>query len=194
MLNEKIKNISISEFFGGEVKMIAVECTEEVTKELSGILKENISFFDNELGNNFSIEKDERGKPCIKGECGYKYVSVAHADKLFICVFSKKRAVGTDTESMKRNVPYDTVTRLMSKFFTPAEREHLIAFSASAVFYTEEFLRMWTKKEAYVKMTGEGLSGLSSADTERIQGARIITREFKTEDGEFLISLCLSET
>lgn len=193
MLTSIVKRADLSEAFGGEVKIIAVECTEKVGAELSDLLKKNISFFDNGLGDNFTIEKDERGKPYINGVCGYKHVSVSHSEKLFVCAFSKNRAIGIDAEGLKRNVPYDTVTRLMSRFFTTAEREHLIAFSASAVFYTEEFLRMWTKKEAYVKMTGDGLPGLSRADTERINAARIIMREIETEDGEFLVSICLSE-
>ncbi|MBE6552515.1 MAG: 4'-phosphopantetheinyl transferase superfamily protein [Ruminococcaceae bacterium] len=191
MLTEKIKKIGASEFFGGDVLMIAAECTDEVKSELSDLLKKNISSLDSRLIGDFTIEKDERGKPYIKGECGYDHVSISHSEKLFTCAFSKKRAVGIDTEHIERNVSYDTITRLMSRYFTPAEREHLIAFSASAVFYTEEFLRMWTKKEAYVKMTGEGLSGLSSADSERLSGVRFITRE--TDDGKYLISLCLSE-
>jgi 4'-phosphopantetheinyl transferase len=61
--------------------------------------------------------------------------------------------VGADIE-LPRPRRTDDIAR---RFFAPGENERLFAISALEA-RTDEFFRLWTCKEAFLKVTGEGLS------------------------------------
>jgi hypothetical protein len=73
--------------------------------------------------------------------------------------------------------------RLAARWFTEAERCVFAADPTAA-----QFLRIWTRKEAMVKYTGEGLRALACADSENValRGLRLCAYE---TDGA-LLTLC----
>lgn len=90
---------------------------------------------------------EDSGKPCVKGA----FVSISHSGDLCVCAVSD-RPVGIDTE--KTDGRYDKAVRLFNK----REREY-------ALKSPENFFIIWTKKEAALKITGEGIKGIQSVDT-----------------------------
>ena len=90
-------------------------------------------------------EKHRNEKPYFKD---YPFVrfSVSHSGSL---------VVGIDVEEIKEK-PYG---RIVERNFTAGE--------AAEVKDLESFLKVWTKKEAYLKLTGDGLSGLRSSDVSK---------------------------
>lgn len=85
------------------------------------------------------------GKP----ECEGLEFNLSHSGRMVACAVGEK-PVGCDVEQLR-----EAPKKLASRFFSEKEKEYLGAFSAKD--YDEEFYRLWTMKESYVKFTGEGL-------------------------------------
>lgn len=88
----------------------------------------------------------EQGKPMIEG----LEFSLSHSADLVICAVSDK-PVGCDVEKVRK-----TQTNVAERYFSRAERKYLGRFVEGE--YDKEFLRLWTMKESYAKMTGEGMA------------------------------------
>ena len=96
---------------------------------------------------------DEKGAPYIEGG----FVSVSDTAGFWACAFSD-RPVGIDIEEISRKVSPSAARKLHKD-----EREYLSALSEGSREWKEEFLSIWTKKESFSKMEGEGLKlGFSS--------------------------------
>ena len=87
----------------------------------------------------------EHGKPMIDG----LEFNLSHSGSLVLCAVSD-RPVGCDVEEL-REAPRGVAER----HFSDSEQAYLSQFSEEE--YDKEFFRLWTMKESYVKMTGEGL-------------------------------------
>ena len=88
---------------------------------------------------------DEHGKPKVEG----LEFSLSHSGNLVLCAVSEE-PVGCDIERL-REAPKGVAER----YFSDAEQAYLSHFSADE--HDREFFRIWTMKDSYVKMTGEGL-------------------------------------
>lgn len=86
------------------------------------------------------------GKP----QAGKVHFNLSHSGDLVICAVGQK-AVGCDIEKMGKE-PEGVAVR----FFHRKEAQYLQTFQEPE--RSEMFFRLWTWKESYVKMTGEGLS------------------------------------
>lgn len=91
-----------------------------------------------------AIQKDSHGKPVIDGF----HFNLSHTDGLVICAVGDQ-SVGCDAERMGL-APQGVAER----FFSETEKEY---FCSSEMSYDETFFRLWTMKESYIKMTGEGM-------------------------------------
>jgi 4'-phosphopantetheinyl transferase len=78
--------------------------------------------------------------------------NVSHADALAVYAVSNGRDIGVDVERIDRRVD----VRIADRFFSQHERAALRSTTAARV--TEAFFAIWTRKEAYIKGKGEGLS------------------------------------
>lgn len=94
------------------------------------------------------ILKDKRGKPYIDGHPDI-HVSITHTNGCVACAVSDS-PVGIDAECAG-----DIRQRVTQKMFTENERDY-------AGNSPERFFEIWTKKESYVKMTGDGLTHTAS--------------------------------
>jgi 4'-phosphopantetheinyl transferase len=79
--------------------------------------------------------------------------NVSHSHQLALLAFARCREVGIDVEYV---LPYRADARMAARFFAPQEVAALRALPETA--RTEAFFRCWTRKEAYVKARGQGLS------------------------------------
>lgn len=85
------------------------------------------------------------GKPEIEGVC----FNLSHSKNMVICAVGDKK-VGCDIEQISK-----APEKVANRFFTETEREHLSRYLGEEK--NKEFYRLWTMKESYMKMTGEGM-------------------------------------
>lgn len=91
---------------------------------------------------------DNNGKPQINNDIGINY-SISHSNNIVICAVSRNN-IGCDIEKIKT-----ISSNIAERFFCEGEKAYLKGFSDSE--FENEFFRLWTIKESYIKMIGTGL-------------------------------------
>ncbi|MFN2606621.1 MAG: 4'-phosphopantetheinyl transferase superfamily protein [Acidimicrobiales bacterium] len=99
------------------------------------------------------LSVDEWGKPVLAGVAGGPSFNVSHSGDVAVVAVADGRSVGVDVEVLRPGVGDLDVAR---RLFSPAERAALGAVAPEDV--DAAFLRVWTRKEAWVKAKGQGLS------------------------------------
>jgi 4'-phosphopantetheinyl transferase len=95
------------------------------------------------------------GKPSMavpRGELALSF-NLSHSDGIVVCAFTREQQVGVDVEKVRQDF---NVGEVAERFFSVAERDALRSLRAHEQH--EAFFRCWTRKEAYIKARGEGLS------------------------------------
>lgn len=119
------------------------------------------------------------GKPALVGSSGGSAVefNLSHSGDLALVAVSRGGPVGVDVEARNREVRH---IDLAERFFSPAERAALRALAHDREATTEGFFNAWTRKEAYLKATGHGITrGLHHFDvslTPRQPAALLVDR------------------
>lgn len=90
---------------------------------------------------NFRIVKNQFGKPYL--ENNEIYFNLSHSGKYVICAVSDKE-IGADIQIIK-----DANELVMEKCYSNDEREFVSS--------KEDFIKVWTLKESYIKKQGIGL-------------------------------------
>jgi 4'-phosphopantetheinyl transferase len=96
------------------------------------------------------------GKPALErgaGRSSELSFNVAHSDQLALFALALNRRIGVDLERLRANLDYEQIAE---QFFSPHERSALRALPAD--LKPEAFFNCWTRKEAFLKARGEGLS------------------------------------
>ena len=90
------------------------------------------------------ILKDTLGQPY--GEAGNKkyFISIAHTDQTVFCGISAEQGIGVDLEPTSREV-------------TERLRARILHSQETAPFIEMPAVQLWTLKEAYIKLRGQGL-------------------------------------
>ena len=99
------------------------------------------------------------GKPVLRG-CPDLHFSLSHSGNAVLCALDC-HPVGADIEMIRRK----NLEHLLSVFSDPEQASIALADSPETCF-----TRLWTRKESYLKLTGEGLTGTKAL------------REIPTED------------
>ena len=92
---------------------------------------------------NCDVLYKENGKP-YTSICP---ISISHSGENVLVGISEND-IGVDIEVIK---PFDK--RLISRYFTKSEQEFIKT--------DDDFFKIWTVKEAFLKLTGEGLKGIT---------------------------------
>lgn len=101
------------------------------------------------IGKPFSendISKTSNGKPYLSDNS--LYFSISHCDGMAVCALSET-PVGIDCESIRR-----TGTAVMKRCYSAGETQYVLTSADSDIMFS----RLWTLKECYVKMTGDGIA------------------------------------
>ncbi len=95
------------------------------------------------------------GKPALAPAFGDHHLSfnLSHSEHLAVIAVAIDRAIGVDVEMIK---PLDDFEAIASRFFT--EKENLALHSVPPSKRLRAFFNCWTRKEAVVKASGEGLT------------------------------------
>jgi 4'-phosphopantetheinyl transferase len=113
------------------------------------------------------IRYTEKGKPFVEGG---PFFSVSHSGDYAAAVVSQSAYVGIDIENTE-NMRGGKFSALAQKAFHPEE----LAYFAEKP-ERERFYEIWTQKEAFVKMKGEGLGlGLKTFTVLPLSGSRFPT-------------------
>ena len=95
------------------------------------------------------------GKPALTSEWGGDHLAfnLSHARGVAVYAFANDRRVGVDLEYTNRRIEFDHIAE---RFFS--SREVSLLRQLPSEKKPEAFFSCWTRKEAYIKARGEGLS------------------------------------
>jgi 4'-phosphopantetheinyl transferase len=106
--------------------------------------------------------------------------NVSHSGEVALLAFTQGRAVGVDVEKVRQDFEHEAIA---CRFFSEREQRQLAALAPEQRY--PGFFRCWTRKEAYIKAQGVGLSlPLDQFDVSLKQGddkALLATRPDHTE-------------
>ena len=115
------------------------------------------------------------------------HFNVSHSGMKALLAFALGREVGVDVEQIRYNIEHEALAK---RFFSPAEQQAIAALPFSE--QCAGFIRCWTRKEAYIKAHGTGLSlPLDGFDVSLVPGeqnALLATRPDAAEASRW--SLC----
>lgn len=101
----------------------------------------------------FSYSKQEKPSLAADDASGGITFNVSHSAEIALFAFTRRREIGVDVEEIRCDFEVETIA---NRFFSAKEKEQLAALPNDKKF--EAFFRCWTRKEAYIKATGDGLS------------------------------------
>jgi 4'-phosphopantetheinyl transferase len=134
-----------------------------------GLLREILSLYLRQSPDSLRFSYTSYGKPYLADECvgaGLRF-NLSHSGELALYAVSLRRELGVDIERIRTDVEH---AQIAAGFFSGPEVEALRALPAH--LQREAFFICWTRKEAYIKGIGEGLSlPLDSFDVSLMPGA-----------------------
>ena len=123
---------------------------------------QDLEFAYGDRGKPFLVNPDSRSQGSQKNSGSHSTIlqfNVSHSGGVALYAIALHRQVGIDLEEI-RSMP--NASQLAQRFFTQKEHAQLLAQPLSQ--QEQAFFRGWTRKEAYLKATGEGLGGLESVE------------------------------
>ncbi len=140
------------------------------------ILRNILGLYLNEAPVKIKFEYGPQGKPALaaelKAEADKLEFNLTHSNTLALIAVTYNHRIGIDLEYPKENV---AISELVERFFAPQE---VIVFRGLPPQQQQEaFYNAWTRKEAYMKACGGGLSvGLDRVEVSFVPGqaARIL--------------------
>ena len=102
------------------------------------------------LGDHLNVSPEKlvfnyeaKGKPKLPG----LHFNASHSNGMVLIAISPQVPIGVDIEFIR---PMEDMAQITKSFFSPPER--------AQVKNEKDFFRFWSRKEAFLKATGEGLS------------------------------------
>ena len=104
---------------------------------------------------DISFSYESSGKPKVAAPARGQSLefNLSHSGGYAVYAVAFKKRVGIDLEQFRADISYEQIAK---QFFSPEERDHIRSLPESRRLAA--FFFIWTRKEAYVKATGEGLS------------------------------------
>jgi 4'-phosphopantetheinyl transferase len=102
------------------------------------------------------FEYARHGKPALseKQNPGEIRFNLSHAEELAVCAITTGRAVGIDVEYIPRSL--SDADKIAKRFFSKQESDAFLKLPEAQK--REAFFNCWTRKEAFIKAIGEGLT------------------------------------
>lgn len=86
------------------------------------------------------------------------HFNISHTSSMIACGVTVNVPIGIDLEEKQRRIKNNIIS-FAQRYFSPYEVKLLTAISDPEVQH-EEFMKLWTLKEAYVKALGKGFSAM----------------------------------
>ena len=125
-----------------------------------GVLRDILSHYIKREPEDIFFHYNDYGKPALgKNFTGLNF-NVSHSGNIALYAVTCGREVGIDVEQIRPDFAEEPIAK---RFFSPAE---VAVFSDLAAHEKKEaFFSCWTRKEAFIKATGKGVSfGLDKFD------------------------------
>lgn len=123
------------------------------------------------------------GKPALAAGAAATHeltFNLSHSHEFVLYAFSRNRALGVDIEYMRSNVVFE---QIVERFFSPQEVKALRRLPVQS--RREAFFKGWTRKEAFIKAHGEGLSlPLDHFDVTLTPGEPVELKRFQDDPQE----------
>ncbi|HEX2093753.1 MAG TPA: 4'-phosphopantetheinyl transferase superfamily protein [Longimicrobiaceae bacterium] len=120
-----------------------------------GVLRMLLGRYLAESPRRVEFRYESHGKPVLAGgpaDRGVRF-NVSHSGELALFAFTRGRELGVDVELVHS---IEDAEQIAERFFSAAE--NAVFRSLPAELREEAFFNCWTRKEAYIKAVGEGLS------------------------------------
>lgn len=122
-----------------------------------GILREILSAYTATPAVSLRFVTGAHGKPALDGGSEIRF-NLSHAGNQVFYAVTLDREVGIDVERIRPDRDHAAIAQ---RFFSPEERHCIETLTGEA--QAQLFFRLWTRKEAYLKAQGTGISeGLGS--------------------------------
>jgi 4'-phosphopantetheinyl transferase len=120
-----------------------------------GVLRAILGLYLNRAPKSLSFCNSSHGKPSLACESGGDAIrfNVSHSHGVALYAFTRGREIGIDLEFIRCDLEAEQIA---DRFFSRSEIGTLRALPLSLRKYA--FFLCWTRKEAYIKARGEGLS------------------------------------
>lgn len=120
-----------------------------------GILRDILSRYLEVSPSALAFRYSTYGKPSLADVAAHERLrfNLSHAHEMALFAVTCGREVGIDIEYLHRTIAYEEIAE---HFFSTCERASLRAIPAPVK--SQAFFNCWTRKEAYIKARGEGLS------------------------------------
>lgn len=152
-----------------------------------GILKTIVGYYLGSEPNNMEFCYGKYGKPYIADRVFQDkiFFNMSYAKNIILYAFSRNDEVGIDIEQI-RTIP--DMEKIVEYFFSEKEK---IVFSIEPESSKKElFFRLWTRKEAYLKGVGVGLTQSEAIDeiiSTGDQCDRLVSKSDKIKVGKWII-------
>jgi 4'-phosphopantetheinyl transferase len=120
-----------------------------------GFLRMVLARYSDVAADKLSLVYGDHGKPALAEGARYGDLrfNLSHSGDITILAVTRGRDVGVDVERLR---PIPEYARIAARFFSPRENADLLSRWADDP--VRGFFTCWTRKEAYIKATGDGLS------------------------------------
>jgi 4'-phosphopantetheinyl transferase len=116
-------------------------------------LRQILSLYYNKSPKDLMFSYSEHGKPYVLIDSFQLQFNLSHSDEMAVLGVTKYSLIGMDIEHIK---PFNEMQSIAKQFF--AETEFCKFISLPEKDKLDAFYNIWTRKEAFVKAVGEGLS------------------------------------
>ena len=133
-----------------------------------GILRMILAGYLGMKPHELRFEYTSNGKPILAAKPGYDTLSfnLSHSGTFALYAVTHHGNIGVDIEYVRDDV---VVGQIAQRFFSPGEISSLEKIHKNKL--TEVFYQYWTRKEAFLKATGEGVSfPMEQCDVSLING------------------------
>ncbi|HKG01307.1 MAG TPA: 4'-phosphopantetheinyl transferase superfamily protein, partial [Xanthobacteraceae bacterium] len=105
--------------------------------------------------DSLHFHHNDFGKPGLLGGANERRLqfNVSHSGDLILIALAANRAIGVDVEHVRGDLEVDGIA---ARFFSAREQADLAMLDEGP--RRDAFFRCWTRKEAFIKARGEGLS------------------------------------
>ena len=119
-----------------------------------GILRILLHSYLNVDNDKIVFTYNEFGKPYLNdNQLEGLFFNTTHSKKFAMLAFNKNDEIGVDIEHINQNMIKDDISK---NYFSPYEISEYSKVEKSR--QADAFFKIWTRKEAYIKARGEGLS------------------------------------